>query len=612
MAGPLRHGVVPAGRIQCAAHVEETRTERAELLLGNGAIARGLLEAGVEVITAYPGTPSTEVMEEAQRQVRELGLDVSAEWSINEKTAFDVALAASMCGKRAATAMKQVGLNVASDSLLSAAYTGVVGGFVIVAADDPGPHSSQTEQDTRLFALFAKVPVLDPSSPREARDMARAAFELSERHRVPVILRPTTRVCHARQPVAGAPIEALARDARFEKDPRRWAATPRFRNVLHGELNEKIEAIRAEAESSPFNREDPGEGGLGIIAGGHAWATIRDVLREEGREIPLLKIGTPYPLPVGLVADFLGRHERVLVLEEPDHAIEIQIPDRTRVRGRLSGDVPPEGELTPEVIAEVLGIAPAPPPPPPGPPPQLCVACGHRSAFFAVRKALPKAIFTGDIGCYTLGVNQEALDTCLDMGASITLATGFYHAHARDGRVPPVVAFIGDSTFFHAGMPGLLEAVTSGARIVVVVLDNGIVAMTGAQPTPERTGASIENIARGVGARFVETVDPNAIEETVALVTRAHEFARGPDGGVAVVVARSPCALMHPREERKPVEIDAERCNRCDYCLRFFGCPALVEDPSGDTVAIDEAWCVECGLCVSACPRDAIHLKQEP
>ena len=292
------------------------------LLLGNGAIARGLLESGCEVATAYPGTPSTEILEETIEQAAAAGIDITTEWSVNEKVAFDIALAAAMTGKRSATAMKQVGLNVASDSLLSAAYTGVVGGFLVVSCDDPGPHSSQTEQDSRLFALFAKVPVLDPSSPREAREMTAAAFALSERHRIPVLLRPTTAVCHARQPIELRAAEKLLRPAKFVRDPGRWAATPRFRLQLHRELNDKIEALRREFETSPFNGEDPGEGRLGILAGGIAWAVARDILAEEGWQVPLLKIGTPHPLPLGLAMRFVARHERVLVLEEPDYAIE--------------------------------------------------------------------------------------------------------------------------------------------------------------------------------------------------------------------------------------------------------------------------------------------------
>lgn len=581
------------------------------LLLGNGAIARGLLESGAEVVTAYPGTPSTEILEEVLRQRREHDLDVTVQWSVNEKVAFDVALAASLCGKRAATAMKQVGLNVASDSLLSAAYTGVVGGFVVIVCDDPGPHSSQTEQDTRLFSLFAKVPVLDPSSPREARDMVAAAFELSERHRIPVILRPTTRVCHARQSVEPRPLDGGRRRGLFKKDPTRWAATPRFRHELHGELNAKLDAIREEFEASPLNTAPPnsaenGKAKLGIIASGHAWAVVKDVMRDEGLTTPLLKVGTPVPLPLDTVQRFLEQHEHVLVLEEPDFAMEIQIPDRTRVQGRLSGHVPRRGELTPEVVAELLGLGAAPAPGPPGPPPRLCLGCGHRAAFLALRKALPRAIYAGDIGCYTLGVNQRAVDTCLDMGASITLAEGFFHAHRRDGNKMPIVAVIGDSTFFHAGLPGLLNCLSTDTRIVVVILDNGTVAMTGAQPTPADSGADIEQIVRGLGVRFVETLDPYAVEEMAARVKAAHEFARSPEGSVAVIVAKRPCALLHPPIENVPVEVIEEDCTACDYCIRFLACPALVKIEATDKVEVDTEACIDCGLCLFACPQGAI------
>lgn len=614
------------------------------LMLGNGAIARGLLESGCEVATAYPGTPSTEILEETIEQASAAGIDITTEWSVNEKVAFDIALAAAITGKRALVAMKQVGLNVASDSLLSAAYTGIVGGFVVVACDDPGPHSSQTEQDSRLFSLFAKVPVFDPSSPREARAMTSAAFVLSERHRIPVLLRPTTAVCHARQPIELRAAEPLNRPARFDKDPQRWAATPRFRLKLHRELNEKLENLRQEFETSPFNREDPGEGPLGIIAGGIAWAVTRDLLAEEGWKIPLLKIGTPHPLPLGLVTDFVRRHERVLVIEEPDYAIEVQIPDRRKVRGRMTGDVPSSGELTPEVLTRVIrrflkgethpvsrdaeaelpdGAQLSPPPSacsachdveaeaplpelPPGPPPTLCPGCGHRATFFDLRRALPKAIYAGDIGCYTLGVNQGAMDTCLDMGASITLANGFWHAHRRDGIDIPIVAIIGDSTFFHSGIPGLLNAVASGARFVVLVLDNGTIAMTGFQPTPATSGANIEKVARALGVPFVETIDPFETKDSIALIRRAHEFTRKPDGGLALVVFRRPCALMVPPTPKGRVEVTQEKCTSCDVCLRQCGCPALVKDPDTGKVRIDRFRCNDCGNCIDACPPHAI------
>lgn len=595
--------------------------DRPILRLGNGAIARGLLEAGCEIATAYPGTPSTEILAEVIEQAAAAKIDITTEWSVNEKIAFDVALAGSLCGKRTAVAMKQVGLNVASDSFLSAAYTGTLGGFLVIAADDPGPHSSQTEQDSRLFAHFAKVPVLDPSSPEEARDMVHAGFELSEKHRVPVLLRPTTAVCHARQPIPPRPISSLKRPAKFVKDPQRWAATPKYRLVLHRELNDKLAVIRSEFAVSPFNREDPGEGPLGIIAGGIVWAVVRDLLDELGLRIPLLKIGTPYPLPLDLVQSFLDRHERVLVLEEPDHAIEIQLPDRRKVHGRLSGHVPSAGELTPEVVAALLrGERPAPAEPPDepapdgtpslpaGPPPTLCPGCGHRSAFYSLRIALPRAIYAGDIGCYTLGVNQQALDTCLTMGASITLANGFWHAHRRDGADRPIVAIIGDSTFFHAGIPALLNAVASGARYVVLVMDNGTVAMTGFQPTPAQHGADIEKIARACGVAFVESIDPFDTERAIALLKRANAYTKEPKGGMALVLARRPCALCVAPEKKGTVEVAPDACTACDFCLKFCGCPALVKDPVTGKVAIDHVRCNDCGNCIDMCPPGAIGL----
>jgi indolepyruvate ferredoxin oxidoreductase alpha subunit len=578
----------------------------AALLLGNGAIARGLLEAGVEVVTAYPGTPSTEILEEVRRQQAQLGVELLTQWSVNEKVAFDIALAAAMCGKRAATAMKQVGLNVASDSLLSAAYTGVVGGFVVIVCDDPGPLSSQTEQDTRLFSLFAKVPVFDPSSPREARAMVKAALDLSERHGIPVILRPTTRVCHARQPIVFEPLADAKRRARLKKDPARWAATPRHRYVLHGLLNEKLDAIRQEFETCDWNREEMGDGSLGLIASGHAWAVARDLVREGGLGASLLKIGTPHPLPMERVRAFAAKHERVLILEEPDVCIEIQCRDRTGIDGRMTGHVPGKGELMPEVVADLLGVGRPPVPAAPGPPPRLCLGCGHRAGFLAIHQAFRHAIYAGDIGCYTLGINQLTLDTCLDMGASITLAEGFYHAHRGQTHAPPVVAVIGDSTFFHSGMTGLLNCVVNDARIVLVVMDNSTVAMTGAQPTPAAAGADIGNIVRGLGVRFVETIDPYEVDAMVALLKEAGRFTQREDGGVAVVVARRPCALMQAPGTRIPVEVIDDACNACDQCMRYLACPALIKDSATGRVHVDIHACNQCGQCLSACPQDAI------
>ncbi|MGE5841372.1 MAG: indolepyruvate oxidoreductase, partial [Deltaproteobacteria bacterium] len=324
--------------------------KKEEILLGNGAIALGLLEAGCQVVTSYPGTPSSEILPEMIRLVKAENLNTYAEWSTNEKVALDNAFAASITGKRAACCMKQVGLNVAADSLMSAAYLGTVGGLVIISCDDPGPHSSQTEQDTRLMARFAKVPVLDPSNPEEARKMIGFAMDLSEEFRVPVILRPAIRVCHARQNIAYDSLQVNPKKGSFEKDPSRWAATPRFRLILHGELNKKLKEIGKRFDTLSqynFHNLEPGRRySLGILAGGVPYAVIRDILEEEKRaDLPVLKLGAPYPFPESLASEFMGACAKVLVIEETDTLIEYLLGDRNRVLGRLSGHVPLEGEL---------------------------------------------------------------------------------------------------------------------------------------------------------------------------------------------------------------------------------------------------------------------------
>ncbi len=440
-------------------------TLRDQVLLGNEAIARGIVESGCHVVTSYPGTPSSEILPAVVRLKKELGLSTHVEWSINEKVAYEVALAASYTGKRGAVIMKQVGLNVAADPLMSSAYTGVNGGFVIISCDDPGPHSSQTEQDTRFFAMFAKVPVFDPSSPAEAKEMVNAAFDLSERYRLPVILRPAIRVSHARQSITLSPVADLQRPADFHKDPSHWAATPRFRYVLHKELNAKLQSIEEEFERSEWNVLHRGEdNSVGFIAAGTCYATLLDTLREMGLDgrFPVLKIGTPYPLPRKLVADFVTGCDQVLALEEPDAVIELQIRDKAKVSGRYDGVVPSAGELTPEVVHRILadqalklGLSvptgidfqelaqPIADLQLPLRRPRLCPGCMHRAGFFATKRALGnKAIYPGDIGCYTLGLNLNAVDTCLDMGAAVTLATGFYQAYHQDGKDVPIAATI--------------------------------------------------------------------------------------------------------------------------------------------------------------------------
>ncbi|MCP4357520.1 MAG: indolepyruvate oxidoreductase [Chloroflexi bacterium] len=631
-----------------------------QILLGNEAIGLGLVEQGCRVVTAYPGTPSSEILASVIKHKKCLGRRVYTEWSTNEKVAFEVALAASWAGLRTAVAMKQVGLNVAADPLFSAAYTGVKGGFVIISADDPGPHSSQTEQDSRLLALTAKVPVFDPSSPAEARKMVRHALELSERHGVPVILRPTTRLCHAVQSVnvngetatsglLGTNVPDIIPKVKFRRNPPRWTAMPKFRYQLHVELNEKLAAIAAEFAESPLNTIIPPGSNLspnpanvmGIIASGTAFHTAKQSLLELGVELPMLKIGTPFPLPQKLVTQFIDSCQTVLVLEEPDACIELQIEQRHKIRGKLDGSVPAAGELTPEAVTKVLfdvlteaGYTCTPTAadselqalindlPLPVRRPRLCPGCSHRSAFFALKQEFgPRAIYPGDIGCYTLGTNLRAVDTCVDMGASVAMANGFYQANEIVGDKRPIIATIGDSTFLHSGIVPLINAVHTGARFTLLILDNHTTAMTGFQPTAQDTfladGAdaarqvSIIDLVRACGVGFVREMDPYDQEAFRQTVREAHDYTQAADGGVAVVIADRPCVLYDPtpvHQTPMPVVI-TEECDGCRYCLEVFECPALVLQPDGSRVDVDEKTCIDCGQCVDSCYKGFIQWK---
>jgi indolepyruvate ferredoxin oxidoreductase alpha subunit len=615
--------------------------EEVRILLGNAAIGRGIVEVGCHVVTSYPGTPSSEILPAVVAFKKELGLDTYVEWSANEKVAFDNALAASMTGKRAAVAMKQVGLNVASDSLMSSAYTGVVGGLVIVSCDDPGPHSSQTEQDSRFFGMFAKVPVYDPSTPAEAKEMVKEAFELSESFQIPVLLRPTIRVSHARQSVELYPVETLDRRADFRKDPARWAATPRFRLMLHKKLNEALARIQERFENDTrwnYRVANSQGASLGIITCSMSFAALMDIIEESDLSgvVDVLKIGTPFPLPQRRVASFVEEHDRVLVIEETDSVIESQIVDKSKVCGRLTGHIPGEGELVPGVIFDILadflsGSGAARPEKIgetelteridelelPVRRPTLCPGCPERAAFFAIRKALPKAIYTSDIGCYTLGINLQAVDTVLDMGAGITLASGFYQAYHQDGNDIPIVATMGDSTFYHSGTSSLLSAVYNDARFILVILDNETTAMTGMQPTPglgitadgsEGKKVPLEELITGCGVTWIRTIDAYNVEELIELLKEARGYTQETDGGIAVIVARHPCLIRYP-EARREISIRVaitDECNGCWYCLDYFECPALRMNEETERVEIDRRYCVDCGVCINVCPRGAI------
>ncbi|MCF7936160.1 MAG: indolepyruvate ferredoxin oxidoreductase subunit alpha [Synergistales bacterium] len=610
-----------------------------QILLGNEAIARGIVEAGCEVATAYPGTPSSEILPAVAAFADALATDTAVEWCTNEKVAFEVAAAAGFSGKRSAAVMKQVGLNVASDALMSVAHFDIAGGFLLVVADDPGPHSSQTGQDSRSFAMFAKIPCFDPSTAAEAKEMVFDAYELSERHHLVTMLRPTGRVDHCRQDVELGEVIATERPAQFKKDIKRWVCLPANVRTSHPRLNEKNRAIREEFEQryDKYNYELPAEGEakLGIIAGGVSFAVVKDLLDSWGRtDIAVLKIGTPVPLPLGKVEDFISRHDNVLVLEETYPVIENQLHNREAVKGRWNGAVPSAGELLPEIIegiildalgespqspeddllgkaVEELGIRPNPP--------MMCPGCPHRASFLAIREALPKGIFPSDIGCYTLGVNQKTVDSVICMGASATQPSGFYLAHKVDSNERPIVATIGDSTFFHMGLPGLVNAVYNRHSFVLAILDNSITAMTGGQPNPavgsklrkgdEGRSVDIAGVCRGCGVEYVKTVDPYNVPSAKEFVKDAWDHARE-HREPAVLIFKHPCMLLRCEQERIPVAVDPEKCIGCRYCIDFFNCPGLRFDEQNNKAYIDERFCVQCGVCIAACPQNAI-VKQE-
>jgi len=586
-----------------------------KVLMGNEAIAWALLAQGATVLTSYPGTPASEILASARKFKAEKGLEVWAEWAVNEKVAFEIALTNSWIGGRSAVMMKQVGLNVALDPLMSAAYAGVKGGFVVVSADDPGPYSSQTEQDSRFLAMFAKIPVLDPATPQEAAEMVRRAFELSERHQIPVMLRPTSWICHGRQGFELEEIVQRRQPISLQKDPAHWAAPPRQRFRLHGELNRKVKEV-ARANTVELLLGDEGAD-LAVIASGVPFAHLHDVIKGMGIEdrVAVYKVDMPFPLPPGIESSLEGYAE-VLVLEEPGAVVELQL--RMPVRGRLDGTLPSEGEYTPELVADVLlrllgSQRERPSRPKEGHRPRLCPGCPHRAAFWALKEALPGGIYPGDIGCYTLGMNLGVVDSFLCMGASVSQAEGFWIALRQAGLpIPPIGATIGDSTFLHAGVPALMDAVHNRASFVLMILDNGTTAMTGRQPTlatgeEGKRPVSIEEVVRGCGVEFIRVVDPYDVETTIQALKEADRFARGEGKGPAVVIARRPCPLLFREESRGVVRIN-DNCTGCMTCVHDLECPAL-EEGDGIPVVLEDL-CRGCGVCVHVCPVGAIEVVQ--
>jgi indolepyruvate ferredoxin oxidoreductase alpha subunit len=507
---------------------------------------------------------------------------------------------------------------------------GIKGGFVLISADDPGPHSSQTEQDSRLMAMFAKIPVLDPDSPRQAKELMGIAYDISESFKTPVMVRPTTRVCHSRQDISLGAIPKNKREVKFDKNPARWAATPKFRLQLHRELEEKLAAIAKFRPTAPKKLNPKARSAKAIIASGVAAAHTKDILKELKiwSKIPFYQVIQPFPLHRKFIEHIIDTHEEVLVIEETMGVIEMQLADRYRVKGKLSNTVPKVGELGPEKIQEIVSnfaglkseavsIKSAP-----GRRPTLCAGCPHRASFFAIKKAAPRGIYTSDIGCYTLGLNLGAVDTVLCMGAAISQAAGFYQAYKNEEKRPDIVATIGDSTFFHAGVPALIDAVVQKVGFVLVILDNRTTAMTGNQPTPA-TGhgacgeptetVDIESLVQGCGVKFIRQGNPYELTEFIPLLKKAVKYSR--KNGPAVVISRYPCVIHRARQggsgEYIPVDIN-EKCDGCGYCIKHFECPALIDhdDKEDKRVSIDPILCTSCGVCLNVCPKGAIVAKE--
>ena len=600
-----------------------------EFLMGNQAIALGALAAGVRLVAGYPGTPSTEVLETVAKNRQE---NTYVEWSVNEKSAMEVGAGAAYTGARTMVTMKQVGLNVAADPLMSLEYIGVKGGMVILVADDPGPISSQTEQDTRHFARFSKLPCFDPSTVQEAYDMVQEAFEYSEKYGTPVFFRSTTRVSHGYASIQVKDVEEYknVEPEGFVKDTKRWVIFPKLSYQAHINIEARNEELAKVFSQYKRNLlipagDDCKELKKGIATGGFNYTYVTEAMADLG-QLRELKVSTPHPFPEQLAVEFLTGLEEVLCIEELDPVIErelIYIAGKyhlpVKILGKLSHHVKNSGENTRDsVLADIAAFMgrqlpeqgengqAVPAPELPVRPPVLCAGCPHRASFYAVKKAMQgrKTIFCGDIGCYTMGnaMPLDMVDTCLCMGAGLGIAQGVGHIEPDTS----CFAFVGDSTFFAAAIPGVVNAVYNQAEMTLVVLDNSTTAMTGHQPHPG-TGhtmmgevvakVNIEAVLQGIGVTAVETVNPLDLDKSIEMVRK---MAGMP--GVKAIIFKYPCIAITKPEGKMAVDID--KCVGCRKCIREIGCPGLIIRDG--QVTIDESLCTGCGLCSQICPFEAI------
>ncbi len=571
-----------------------------KLLLGNAAFARGLYEAGVTVVSSYPGTPSTEITECAAEYD-----EIYAEWAPNEKVAMEVALGASIAGSRSFCGMKHVGLNVASDPLFTASYTGVNGGMVIAVADDPGMHSSQNEQDSRHHAIASKVLMVEPSDSAECRDFAKVSFDLSEEYDTPVIVRMHTRVAHSQSAVELYE-RVVPPQKEYVKNPQKYVMMPAFARGRHVAVEERMKKLLAYAETSPLNKVIDNGGDIGIITSGICYQYAREAMGEKAS---YLKLGVINPLPVELIKNFCSKYKKVYVIEELDDIIESHCKKLgLEVSGKdLFGYI---GEISQAIVAEKLlgvkneyvffdGSVPVRPP-------VMCAGCPHRGLFYCLSKN--KITVSGDIGCYTLGASAplSAMDTTICMGASISALHGFNKARGADAEKSSV-AVIGDSTFMHSGMTGLVNIAYNATNSTVIILDNSITGMTGHQQNPTTgknlkgdpaAAVNLEELCKAIGIKRVRVTDPYKLDETEAII-KEELAAEEP----SVIISRRPCALLKYVKHNPPLKVDADKCRGCKMCLKL-GCPAI-SVREGKAV-IDHSQCVGCNICTEVCKFGAI------
>ena len=611
---------------------------RKEFLLGNEAIVRGAIEANVNFASTYPGTPSSEIGNVLFYIAKKAG--IYFEFSTNEKVALEVSAAAAASGLRSMVFFKHVGLNVASDAFMTTAYLGTKGGLVIISADDPSMHSSQNEQDNRYYAQLANIPMIEPSSAQEMKDFLKYAFEISEKFKLPVLFRTTTRVNHLRGVVEYGKIEKKEREGYFEKEPNKYVPVPANSRRMHRELLEKMEKVAKYVNESPINKIEKYGEDFAIITSGASYNYVSDVVRSLGLKAKILKLGFTHPFPRKLVEDFIKDVKKVIIVEELEPYLEKETRILAQMKGlsveihgKMDGYFPRAYEYNVDVVKDalsrILGIKvenkkyEAREIELPSRPPVLCPGCPHRATYYAAMMALKQlkikdAIITTDIGCYTLGIQKpyEMADYLLCMGSSIGTAVGFSKATKQR-----VIGFVGDSTFFHAAIPGLIDAYHNKANVVYVVLDNRTTAMTGHQPHPglpmngmgeKAPYVDIEKLVRGIGIDFVRTVDPYNIKETIKAFRDALKH-----GGIAVIISKRECALLWDARRRKKgewwvYEINQDKCTQCGLCSDWLACVAIYKKKDEDgkvRVYINDALCDGCGVCATICPFNAIDKK---